>query len=298
MQPTLLKELNPRTQLPIFADTEDIRVYKDNLEDFRWLEKAAQKLIISGQLSRTSQLAKHAQWFPHPINFRPKPSLTFSDEVMMGEENFPFFGNGAINVTTKPETYTVSPLFGMSYQEQLLIPPVDFVEPGIDQFHMGPGAGYRQFISEKCDGFVSDFKPVYNSGVQDNSPSSTEEEPNVKVGRYSVEERKKRILKYLKKRNRRNFNKTIKYACRKTLADRRVRVRGRFARNNELNEACQEAPAIQSNNCIYEEGCSDHDGEQINLNGEEWMQEAVASLMYFPIFTDNLEELMSSVNCN
>lgn len=26
----------------------------------------------------------------------------------------------------------------------------------------------------------------------------------------------------------------IQYACRKTLADRRVRVRGRFARNNEL----------------------------------------------------------------
>lgn len=26
----------------------------------------------------------------------------------------------------------------------------------------------------------------------------------------------------------------LQYACRKTLADRRVRVRGRFARNNEL----------------------------------------------------------------
>lgn len=28
----------------------------------------------------------------------------------------------------------------------------------------------------------------------------------------------------------------IQYACRKTLADRRVRIRGRFARNNELCE--------------------------------------------------------------
>ena len=36
------------------------------------------------------------------------------------------------------------------------------------------------------------------------------EESNTKVGRYSVEERKDRILRYLKKRNQRNFNKTIK----------------------------------------------------------------------------------------
>lgn len=37
------------------------------------------------------------------------------------------------------------------------------------------------------------------------------EEPNImKVGRYSEEERKERIVRYLKKRNQRNFNKTIK----------------------------------------------------------------------------------------
>ncbi|GFP87535.1 zinc finger protein constans-like 3 [Phtheirospermum japonicum] len=64
------------------------------------------------------------------------------------------------------------------------------------------------------------------------------EETEVKVGRYSAEERKDRILRYLKKRNQRNFNKTIKYACRKTLADKRVRVRGRFAKNNE--PACED----------------------------------------------------------
>ena len=36
------------------------------------------------------------------------------------------------------------------------------------------------------------------------------DDSNLKVGRYSVEERKDRILRYLKKRNQRNFNKTIK----------------------------------------------------------------------------------------
>ncbi|XP_010255274.1 PREDICTED: uncharacterized protein LOC104596005 [Nelumbo nucifera] len=72
------------------------------------------------------------------------------------------------------------------------------------------------------------------------SPLGTEnsfmEEASLKVGRYSAEERKQRILRYRSKRTQRNFNKTIKYACRKTLADSRPRVRGRFARNDETGE--------------------------------------------------------------
>ncbi|XP_024031653.1 homeobox protein 12 [Morus notabilis] len=66
-----------------------------------------------------------------------------------------------------------------------------------------------------------------------NSESSFMEEANFKVGKYSAEERKERISKYRAKRTLRNFNKTIKYACRKTLADNRPRIRGRFARNDE-----------------------------------------------------------------
>ncbi|XP_038725941.1 uncharacterized protein LOC120016986 isoform X2 [Tripterygium wilfordii] len=66
--------------------------------------------------------------------------------------------------------------------------------------------------------------------------SSLMEDTNFKVGRYSAEERKERISKYRAKRTQRNFNKTIKYACRKTLADNRPRIRGRFARNDETGE--------------------------------------------------------------
>lgn len=54
-----------------------------------------------------------------------------------------------------------------------------------------------------------------------------------KVGRLSNEERAQKILKYRQKRHERNFTKRIKYMCRKTLADTRPRVRGRFARNND-----------------------------------------------------------------
>ncbi|KAK9792035.1 hypothetical protein WJX73_008669 [Symbiochloris irregularis] len=54
------------------------------------------------------------------------------------------------------------------------------------------------------------------------------------VGRLSNEDRAQKILRYRQKRHERNFSKRIKYQCRKTLADSRPRVRGRFARNNDV----------------------------------------------------------------
>ncbi|KAL6979259.1 hypothetical protein U1Q18_020924 [Sarracenia purpurea var. burkii] len=58
-----------------------------------------------------------------------------------------------------------------------------------------------------------------------------------KACRYSREEKKERIDRYRSKRNQRNFSKKIKYACRKTLADSRPRIRGRFARNDEIEKS-------------------------------------------------------------
>ncbi|KAL0922483.1 hypothetical protein M5K25_006472 [Dendrobium thyrsiflorum] len=58
----------------------------------------------------------------------------------------------------------------------------------------------------------------------------------VKVERYSSKDRRERIERYRSKRNQRNFHKKITYACRKTLADSRPRVRGRFARHDEAEQ--------------------------------------------------------------
>ncbi|RVW77254.1 hypothetical protein CK203_050102 [Vitis vinifera] len=69
------------------------------------------------------------------------------------------------------------------------------------------------------------------------SEMSSLEESTFKVGKLSVEQRKEKIHRYMKKRNERNFSKKIKYACRKTLADSRPRVRGRFAKNDDFGEA-------------------------------------------------------------
>lgn len=76
----------------------------------------------------------------------------------------------------------------------------------------------------------------HGSGSPLTSETSSFEEAGFKIGRYSAEERKQRIHRYRKKRTERNFNKKIKYACRKTLADSRPRVRGRFARNEDTGD--------------------------------------------------------------
>ncbi|KAK8596424.1 hypothetical protein V6N12_064913 [Hibiscus sabdariffa] len=70
---------------------------------------------------------------------------------------------------------------------------------------------------------------------------------------YSPQEKKERIQRYRTKRKLRNFNKKIKYACRKTLADSRPRIRGRFVRNKET----ENNPQVE---------WSQEDGEEDEMN--------------------------------
>ncbi|XP_039014038.1 zinc finger protein CONSTANS-LIKE 3-like [Hibiscus syriacus] len=147
-------------------------------------------------------------------------------------------------------------------------------------------------FGEECAGFVhQDFKPIdptlgQNWGIQGNQIRPAMEESNLKVGRYSVEERKDRILRYLKKRNQRNFNKTIKYACRKTLADRRVRVRGRFARNTELCEDQEMVLKKEDDNSPNDKPLYNcYEAVQKKHDEDDWLQEAMVNLMYLPYIT-------------
>ncbi|CAG9312194.1 unnamed protein product [Blepharisma stoltei] len=49
-----------------------------------------------------------------------------------------------------------------------------------------------------------------------------------RIGTLSPEERKLKILRYQEKKKRRQWGKKISYDCRKRVADRRIRVKGRF----------------------------------------------------------------------
>ncbi|KAK9146220.1 hypothetical protein Sjap_006123 [Stephania japonica] len=95
------------------------------------------------------------------------------------------------------------------------------------------------------------------SGGGGNSPPvkteiSTIEESSYKVGRITQEERQEKIQRYIMKRNVRNFQKRIKYKCRKVLADSRPRVKGRFAKNDDCGDAAKS-------------NCNNHEEEEENI---------------------------------
>ncbi|KAG2302897.1 hypothetical protein Bca52824_031548 [Brassica carinata] len=106
--------------------------------------------------------------------------------------------------------------------------------------------------------------------VVESSPTTTPfsgEEQSLTVARYNAEKRKEKISKYRAKRTQRNFTKTIKYACRKTLADSRPRVRGRFARNDEVFETPKTASSFSKQ----------EEDDLWNLNGLHEEEEAFGS---------------------
>ncbi|KAL8171306.1 hypothetical protein V2J09_023110 [Rumex salicifolius] len=108
---------------------------------------------------------------------------------------------------------------------------------------------HRVYNSSDSQSISNDNNQQLVNGAVSTPPLSTEisnmEDSAFKPGKLSAEQRKEKIQRYMKKRNERNFSKKIKYACRKTLADSRPRVRGRFAKNDDSGDAHRHINGLQ-----------------------------------------------------
>ncbi|KAL4333239.1 hypothetical protein GQ457_07G015880 [Hibiscus cannabinus] len=238
--------------------------------------------------------------FPNPQTV-PQENYTAAAGATWGEEvSFPMFGGIDVfqhdsNLTSAVPAALFPELIGIS--SDLDVPTALPHHNNVAAGFCGINGTIQNFgdryqlqdvyeFGEECTGSVhQDFKAVdhtlgQNWGIQGNGIRAAMEDSNLKVGRYSVEERKDRIVRYLKKRNQRNFNKTIKYACRKTLADRRVRVRGRFARNTEL---CGDQEMVLKKE---DDNSASEAIQMMKQDEDDWLQEAMAmamaNLMHLP----------------
>ncbi|XP_031494028.1 uncharacterized protein LOC116260084 isoform X2 [Nymphaea colorata] len=103
----------------------------------------------------------------------------------------------------------------------------------------GAGAGpvppvfldFQQLTLEEALGMRRAFSEGDIQALGNGNACSLIERPL--IGSYTVEERKERLHRYRDKKTKRNFNRKIKYACRKALADSQPRVRGRFAKSED-----------------------------------------------------------------
>ncbi|XP_062197387.1 uncharacterized protein LOC133900318 [Phragmites australis] len=123
----------------------------------------------------------------------------------------------------------------------VFLPPSSYMLHYSQQGRVGPPRPSSQTSSGMAA--AASFRRVLSTG---DLLRPEEEQRVAAAGRYSVEERRERIDKYRSKRNHRNFQKKITYACRKTLADSRPRVKGRFARNGADYTEAEQADVVQA----------------------------------------------------
>ena len=77
---------------------------------------------------------------------------------------------------------------------------------------------------------------------------------NGRIGIYTPAERAAIISRFQSKRTRRVWNKKIRYNCRKSLADRRMRVKGRFVKRSTEEQAKSTTTSTTTTNDAIPEG--------------------------------------------
>ncbi|CAI5744087.1 unnamed protein product [Peronospora destructor] len=137
---------------------------------------------------------------------RKSAFLEKETEVKQGEEE------PASRITTADAAALVSSLQATNSAEEICLKPVRVSATSSLTSSLSVGKPVDSLLSALDAGT---FIPMSNSK---------------KIGSYSPAARKMRIQKFHEKRKNRTWKKSIKYDCRKKLADDRPRIKGRFVR--------------------------------------------------------------------
>ncbi|XP_009608629.1 uncharacterized protein LOC107829604 isoform X2 [Nicotiana tabacum] len=143
-----------------------------------------------------------------------KTPIVKADENLTADENL--VSQGSFQKSISSESLT-----SMEWIHGAPMRP-NFIDFGGMDF--GAVYGMRRAYSE------GDIKTLGNGNI--NLIHSPLGQPQI-VGGSTSEIRKEKLSRYRSKKNKRNFGRKIKYACRKALADSQPRIRGRFAKTEE-----------------------------------------------------------------
>ncbi|OMJ83138.1 hypothetical protein SteCoe_15991 [Stentor coeruleus] len=134
-----------------------------------------------------------------------------------------------------PGFYMPTDFEGYEQNLPFMLDPVIYQSLQEDMKRFMPG--FDMFPGFAKEGNIPDMKPTYFIGKTEENPQAGK-----KIGTITMEERKEKVKKYLEKRKRRIFTKRISYACRKRVADSRIRVKGRFVTKEQARKLEYQIP--------------------------------------------------------
>ncbi|CAJ1972258.1 unnamed protein product [Sphenostylis stenocarpa] len=143
------------------------------------------------------------------------PALNIEENSVQVNKPFPHM--------TLPKSISSGSLSSMDWMHGAAMKPAFLDFPGID---FNEVYGMRRAFSE------GDIKTLSTGNTS--FSQCTQERPFL-LSNCTSEERQEKLSRYRNKKTKRNFGRKIKYACRKALADSQPRIRGRFAKTEELD---------------------------------------------------------------
>jgi len=129
-----------------------------------------------------------------------------------------------------------SPISVASPMDEVTLPPEELLRRARSRLleDLSEGSLQGEKGSLTLPHCLSKYKNVYNK--------------NGRIGIYTPAERAAIISRFQDKRSRRVWNKKIRYSCRKNLADRRLRVKGRFVKRPPAVPVAPAAPVLDVTN--------------------------------------------------
>ncbi|KAG6636748.1 zinc finger protein CONSTANS-LIKE 2-like [Carya illinoinensis] len=269
----------PYSPLDIFQAIPDTQNQQNPVNESQSFNQYSSTLLSSSPSNQFESLnlyqTTHLQCLPNGSDLaNGSRNLSGLEDLEVKNEEFQMGFESSFNQAFAPHSYSggdenVAKLRQRSYSSNCFDENPGFLyQPRFDSFIECSNFQNQALSPPENSFFSGQIRRACSTGDLQSSKADhatgTHRSFSGPLGRYSAEERKEKISKYKAKRTQRNFRKTIKYACRKTLADNRPRIRGRFARNDEIGETSKAACST---------GIEDEEGlwlEELTKTMEQW----------------------------